>query len=332
MKPEIPVLLPFESQGLITLVGILAALVATTCYNLGPAIQKEGLNELPPLGSHKLGAQLKLLFGNRKWFIGFVVGALAIIPNLTAIALVGMAVVQPLMGFGLVALVWYGKRRLGERLPLRAALGIGCLIALPAFISLAEVARPARTVYQADTVAVLVLTLAVITATCLALYLLSRRTALLLAPLVGILFTITPLAMQSMVQVLESTNLPIQSALRLAFLRFGSRPEGALLVGITAVGFLISLVRYYLMQLGLQRTQATHFSPIMQSVNVVTGVGLGIAVFRQSLGRPFLYLLALGLALIGIIILSAVAEIQKGEVAASTPAVAEKTEDGRSLR
>jgi hypothetical protein len=314
MDPSPSALIPVQSPLLATVLGVACALVATTCYNLGPAIQKEGLNELPVLTSHSLGSQFRLLFGNRKWLAGFLVGFVGVPPNLVAISLMGVAAVQPLMGFGLLALLCYSRRRLGERLPVQAALGIGCLMVLPVLISLAVVSPPTRFIYQAGTQLLLVLTLAAVGCGCFLLFLLSRRIPLLLAPMVGIVFTITPLAMQSIVQLLESTKLPFQAALRHAVIQFFKDPQGILILGITIAAVTVSGVRYYLMQIGLQRSRATRFTPIMQSVSVLAGVSLGIMVFRQRVARPLVYLLTLGLALLGIALLSIVVEKRREQV------------------
>jgi drug/metabolite transporter (DMT)-like permease len=283
---------------------VLLALAGTSGVNLGFAIQKEALGRLPPLRSMPLPRQLSLMFGSGRWLMGLATGLAGGCSNFAAIALVGMAVVQPLMGFGLAALLWYGRRRLGERLSPRAMVGVACLVVLPALIAFARVGPAVDSVLQPAVRLRFLLAVAGVLGSCLLLWLFSARLPLLLAAVSGILYTVTPLTMQSVLQLLAATGLPLVPAVLFLLARFFTRPAGAVTLGIALFGSTVSSVRYYIHQVGLQRNPATRFNPIMQAVNVVTGVALGIAVYGQSLGRPLLYLVALGCAMAGILLLS----------------------------
>jgi hypothetical protein len=277
-----------DSSTLVSVLGVLLALAGTSGVNLGFAIQKEALGRLPPLRSMPLPRQLSLMFGSGRWLMGLATGLAGGCSNFAAIALVGM----------------YGRRRLGERLSPRAMVGVACLVVLPALIAFARVGPAVDSVLQPAVRLRFLLAVAGVLGSCLLLWLFSARLPLLLAAVSGILYTVTPLTMQSVLQLLAATGLPLVPAVLFLLARFFTRPAGAVTLGIALFGSTVSSVRYYIHQVGLQRNPATRFNPIMQAVNVVTGVALGIAVYGQSLGRPLLYLVALGCAMAGILLLS----------------------------
>jgi len=296
--------LPVSPSTLSTIAALFCALTATTCYNLGPAIQKKSLNRFPPLTSRSLVEQLRIAFGDRRWRMGLLLGITGILPNLAAVSLVGMAASQPLMGFGLVALAWYGTRRLGERLTPRAMAGIALMITLPALIAFSGVSSPTRTILEPSTRRTLAAALGVVFALCGSFALLSRRTSILLAPAAGMLLSMTAFCLQVISQLFASTGYRLLRDIRTILTGLLAEPVYLLMLGVTAAGSVLSVVAYYLQQIGLQRNRATRFNPILNSVSIAAGVSLGIVVFGQKVGRPALYLLAMAVALVGISLLS----------------------------
>jgi hypothetical protein len=295
---------PSSPTALAIITAVVCALTATTCYNLGPAIQKESLNRFPPLTSQSLLEQVRIAFGDRRWRVGLLLGLSGVLPNLAAVSLIGMAASQPLMGFGLVVLAWYGTRRLGERLPPRAVVGIMLMITLPALIAFSRVSSPTRTVLEPATRHILAAALGVVFALCGTFALLSRRASILLAPAAGMLLSMTAFCLQVISQLFASTGHRLVRDLRAILAALFAEPAYLLILGVTAVGSALSVIAYYLQQIGLQRNRATRFNPILNSVSMAAGVSLGIVVFGQKVGRPALYLAAMAVAVVAISLLS----------------------------
>lgn len=322
---------PASPPSLSIIVAVLCALAATTCYNLGPAIQKKSLNRFPLLTSRSLVEQLKLAFGDCRWRMGLLLGLAGILPNLAAVSLIGIAAAQPLTGFGLVVLAWYGTSRLGERLTPRAVAGVALMIMLPVLIGFSGVSAPTRSILQPATRRVLAAALAAVFALCGTFVLLSRRSSTLLAPASGLLLSMTALCLQLISQLFLSTGHHLVRDARLIVAELLVKPIYLVMLGVTAAGSVVSVVAYYLQQIGLQRSRATRFNPILSSTSIASAVTLGIVVFGQRVGRPALYLLAMAVALVGISLLSGSREPAAGS-AGGRPAVGPEAGPSRTTR
>ena len=272
---------------------MLCALAASSCYSLAPALQKEGLSSLPPLAAHSLGRQLALLFGCPRWRWGFALGLFGFLPFAVGLSLAGVAAVQPVMGLGLVVLLLYGYRRLGERLSPRGLTGAALLLVLPALIAVSGV-RPPRLTLEAQAARVtLAAGLGLMAALSLPLGLVARRRPLVLAVPVGLLYCLLAVCLQGAVGLFAPGG-----ARRLA----DPRLWGA--AALLLLGLGTNLAGYYLAQIGLQRNPATRFNPLMNATSTLAGTSLGLAVYAQPVGRPWLYALAMAFALAGMVLLS----------------------------
>jgi hypothetical protein len=283
---------------------VTCALAATTCYNLGPAIQKKVLDRFAPLTSRPLAEQLKTAFGDRRWRTGFLLALSGILPHLASVSLVGVAAAQPLMGFGLVVLAWYGRKYLGERLTLRAAAGIALIVVLPILIAFSRVTAPTRNILHSDTRRALELAVAAVAAACACLVLMSRRASILFAPAAGLLLSTTALCLQVLSQLFSSTGYRLLRDLPVILANLLHDAALLLMVPVALGGIAVGGVAYYLQQIGLQRNRATRFNPILNSVSIAGAVSIGILVFGQRVGRPVLYMCAISAALGGISLLS----------------------------
>jgi len=96
-------------------IGILLAMLAMSLFNLAPVLQKSALDRLPPLSFSNVWKSALSLLKDRRWMLGFAVGCLGLIPYVTALRLVGVAVVQPLYGFGVIVLISFSRFVLHER-------------------------------------------------------------------------------------------------------------------------------------------------------------------------------------------------------------------------
>jgi drug/metabolite transporter (DMT)-like permease len=277
-----------------TVGGILCGLAATSCYNLGPALQKEGLNTLPPLTERSLLEQLKLLGSSRRWLAGFLIGIFGAIPYTAAVGLAGVTVVQPLMGFGLAVLVWYGWKRLGERIGAAAAVGIALMVVLPVLITFSRVSGSTRSLVSTQGRVLLLASFGVLAAGGILLALAARALSILYAPLAGAILALLPVCMNGAIDLIRDMR------------RLGGADTGGVLwvVLLGVLGLGSNIVGYYVMQIGLQRTPATRFNPVMIGVTVMVGAALGVVVFGQRIGRVPLYAAALAGVLAGLVLLA----------------------------
>jgi hypothetical protein len=299
--PGLPLSVP---SSLRLVAAIFCALAATSCYNLGPAMQKGALDRFPPLTSRPLAQQLRTAFGDRRWRFGLLLGLAGILPHLASISLVGMAAAQPLMGFGLVVLAWYGRTYLRERLTARAIAGIALIVGLPVLIAFSRVSAPTRTIQDSATRGALGLAALAVVASCAGLALLSRRASMLLAPAAGMLLSVTAFCLQVLSQMVASTGYSLFRDIPAILSHLFRDSALFLMIPVALGGFAVSSVAYYLQQIGLQINSATRFNPVLNSVSIAGGVTIGVLVFGQRLGRPALYLCAIGTALAGVSLLS----------------------------
>ena len=132
---------------LITLAsGIILAIIATTCVNIGVALQKKGLKDgLPELniegGVNNFGNDFLKYFKNKYWVIGFFLGIIGWIPFVIAQGLVGIIVVQPLQSVGLIIMVIVASRFLDEKISVVEIIAIAMLILAPILIAFSDISN-----------------------------------------------------------------------------------------------------------------------------------------------------------------------------------------------
>jgi hypothetical protein len=111
-----------------TLLGLLAALVSGILYAAAVTLQALEAREAPE--SHQLRAGLLVfLIRRRRWVLGTALGVLGWPLQAVALALAPVALVQPALASGLIALLIAGRRVLGESPPRGAGLAVGAIVA-----------------------------------------------------------------------------------------------------------------------------------------------------------------------------------------------------------
>jgi uncharacterized membrane protein len=124
------------------ILGIILALVTSLLWNLAPIIQKEALQEIDEIDAKNPLKQTRKLFSKPRWVLGFTLALIGGLTYMLATNLAGIVVIQPLMNVGLIALVFFSSRRLGEVLDIPAAIGIILMILTPVFIAFGGVTEP----------------------------------------------------------------------------------------------------------------------------------------------------------------------------------------------
>lgn len=121
--------------------GVLAALVASLCFNGGIVLQALDAREAP----REQGLRLSLfgrLLRRRRWLLGGAIGLLGFPLQILAFADAPFVVVQPALAVGLLLLLGLGVRMLGERVGRAEVAGV---IAIGVGIGLVAWGAPDRT-------------------------------------------------------------------------------------------------------------------------------------------------------------------------------------------
>ena len=111
-----------------TSLGILIMLLATSMTNIGAVLQKRAVDGLAAFGSQPVAESVRGLLADRRWVVGWLLGAAAIVLNMVALGLADISLIQPLNGFGLVVLVLASRLYLGETLDRRTLGGMAAVI------------------------------------------------------------------------------------------------------------------------------------------------------------------------------------------------------------
>jgi uncharacterized membrane protein len=274
------------------LIGIVLAMLAMCLFNLSPLLQKSALNRIPKLSFHTWWTSFRHMFADRRWMTGFMVGCIGLVPYFIALDLAGVAVVQPLYGFGFIVLAMVSHHMLHERLHPAAWTGIGLLILMPIFIGLGNVSNVQASITEKSVLLRLlffVLGFGGISA------LLSLQTAhhpTTYAFISGIFYGMAAVFMQS------------ATSLFALLTHWGwSRPI-ALLIAALLLSIPANIFADYCLQIGLQRKNASRFTPISQTVNNAVAITGGLFIFRQQVGHWGFYLTALLLGMVGLFLLA----------------------------
>jgi len=281
-------------------IGILLALLAMSLFNLAPVLQKSALDRLPTLSFSNVWKSALSLLKDRRWMLGFAVGCLGLIPYVTALRLVGIAVVQPLYGFGVIVLISFSRFVLHERQRPVAKVALAMLILMPLFIARGDVSRVQHDITLRSTqisLGVLMLTILLGSGV---LMLFSKRHPTCWAIISGALFGAGAVFAQMAITFLTPDELRNAESLH-ALIR-----NEDLLLNLAAVLIAVPLNIFadYCMQVGLQQKTASRFMPIAQTVNNIVAIIGGITIFGQRvLSWPF-YLAGISLGLAGLFVLA----------------------------
>ncbi len=271
--------------------GIALALVATVFFNYAPLLMKTALGKMAEIKGGNLWKSIKTMLTNKRWLIGMVVSIIGGIFYFLALNIAGITIVQPLLNFGFIVLVFAAKRMLGEELDTRAKVAIGLLIAMPVFMTLSKVSEPQNITNYSDVIIFSLVCVAIIAGFGIA----SRKVTILWALTTGVSLGISALYMQwfttAFFDGLEA-GMDLFVALWVAFFP---------LIIMLAGNIIANMV---FMQIGLQKNAASRFNPINGSVNMIIAIIGGILLFGQQVGEWAYYCIGVGLGIAGIILLS----------------------------
>ncbi len=262
------------------------ALISTCVFNLIFLMQKHVVNEIPALEKGNLLGFYRRLFTNPIYITSYVIMICGGAVFVVALRLAGLAVVMPLMNFGLLVLVFGARRYLGEALSLPAIIAIGLLILMPGLIVIADVAGPQETRELSRLLQWVAGGLAV----AIGFAALTKMHPIFWPVLIGVMNTIGALCLQGFSLGVDPAQPTAQLAQNSLFL------AGTIVFSLGGQTFLNPI--------GLQRLNATTFGPIQMTVNNLTTILVGVFLYRQTVGNVPVYLLGLGFGLVAIVCLS----------------------------
>src|SRR3954447_16987288 len=115
--------------------GAAAACAASCMYNIGIALQALEAR-VTDAGTALRPSLLRRLASRPRWLAGTALNVLGWPLQAAANLLAPLAVVQPGLAFGLLPLMWIGRRRLGERVRLREVGAAGAVVRRVAALAL----------------------------------------------------------------------------------------------------------------------------------------------------------------------------------------------------
>jgi len=302
---------------LLTLIlGIIIALIATFCTNIGVALQKKGLKEgLPELnlerGVGDFGKNFLKYFKNKSWAIGFFLGIIGWIPFVIAQGMVGIIVVQPLQSVGLIIMVIIASKMLDEKISVIEIISIGMLIVAPFFIAFSGISN--TQINLNAFVLPFLIFLSILFLFIILFILIERKLSdkklngLFKVTIAALFFSIGGMFANILAQAYYDASINIISPFGWAEVLFGIFwfEYFHLWVFLSLYGLLLfNFIGIIFQNIGLQKGKAVVLWPIQCSINLIVPVMGGFLIFNQSVIMMPLFILALTMIIIATIILS----------------------------
>jgi len=269
------------------ILGIILALTTSLLWNIAPIVQKEALAEMEEIDAKNPLKHTRKLFSKPRWVLGFGLALIGGLTYMLATNLAGIVVIQPLMNVGLIALVFFSIRRLGERLDMPAAIGIVLMILTPVFIAFGGVTEP--TMFTEFTGILLYSGTMLVGIGLMAGG--TSRIAILWAPITSFFQALAAQFTQWFTLELFGTADIVQGFIN-AFLP------------LVLLGIFTAIAAIYTVSIGLQRNPASRFNAITGTVSMFAVVLGGIMIFGQIITNALFYGIGLGFGIIGVILLS----------------------------
>lgn len=271
---------------LIILIGILLSLISTLMFNYSPILEKQALNTMDEVTLSKMGNSIKKMMKNRLWLIGFIIGYAGAIPYVIAVYYVGIVVVQPLINFGFILLVFMAKKYLNENLDKITKIALILMIIMPVFIGMANISEPTNDILQLRTFLILLLFTGILLVFTISFYFLSKKYPIFYTVVTGINFTLSGVFIQSL------TYLANYASEHMFFF---------ILMIIVCSVFDLSAV--FIAQIGLQKIAASKFVPIQSTITTALTIFAGLFIYGQIIGIWGFYIVALVISFLGTIVL-----------------------------
>jgi drug/metabolite transporter (DMT)-like permease len=265
------------------LLGIAAAVAASALFNLAVVVQASEARSVPRRYALRF-ALLARLVRKRRWLGGTALQVVAWPLQTGALLLAPLTVVQPADAAGLVLLLVFGSRLLGERIGRREKLAVaGIVLGVTGLVFVA----PHRSTAHASTTA-LALALGALAVVAVAPYVLRRSQGVLVVASAGAAFAATAFSTKLIADSLSDADWPALVVLVV------------FTTGLALVGTLDEMT-------ALQVRPATQVAPIIFVGELIAPVLLAMVLVREGPGRDALsiavFVVSLGLVAASVIAL-----------------------------
>ncbi|MFX0103122.1 MAG: hypothetical protein ACFFCS_26390 [Candidatus Hodarchaeota archaeon] len=291
--------------------GIIAGLIATSILALVPIIQKDAVDKIDNIRLKNLFQSLKKLIRNKKWFFSFFLMTIGGIFYLISINLVGIGVLQPVMPFGFVVLVYLGKKKLKEHLNLKDFIGILMMMSTPLLLILSSVSDVQIDLTSLVNILRLYTFNFILFGIIIVLILInklagnSQLEALAWALITALAWTAATVFFQAVFVYLKAGSHEIMSEF---FLLPGRLLAGDTFIFIAVIYSLITIISGIIatlfLQIAFQKGNVTRIQPIVQTVNNSVSILGGIVIFGQIIGNLVFYIVAIVFSIIATFLLA----------------------------
>lgn len=300
----------------IVLVGITLALIATCCFNFAIVLQKKGLKQgLPEFtfddGVKSFFISIEKYFENKYWAIGFALSIIGWIPFTIAQGMVGIVVVQPIMGVGLIIMVIFANRMLQEKISLHEFVAMGMLIVAPFLIVWSGISNVSINLYE-FLVPFLIFLVVLLSFIILCVFFARRKKGtesegLYKIIIAGILFSLGAIFSNIFAQAFISASINLLSFFGWAEVLFGifwfEYFHLWVFLGLWGMG-IFNLTGLIFQQNSMRKGKAVVLWPIQNSITLIIPLIVGFLVFGQTVNNYFIFWLAIVLILTTTLILS----------------------------
>jgi uncharacterized membrane protein len=285
------------------ILGIFFSILAATLFNLAPIIQKEALDKMQEISFSNMKKSLRIMFTNKTWLLGGLIGLSGSIPFIIAMNLAGVSVVQPVMNFGMIVLIIFAKRKLGEKLNKSAKISIGLMVAMPFLVGLANVSNAKINITETSTRNNMFIFTGIILFLILCCLIMAKKDPIFLTGVVGLFFALGAYYMQAYMSMIAFSGYNFIQNIDSIILRAFTDTN----IFIANIYFCILLffngLAAYTLQIGLQKVPASKFNPIQQSINNIVSIISGLLIFGQVVNNWFYYSIGIAFGFISIFIL-----------------------------
>ncbi len=291
-------------QSIALIVGIILALISTIMFNIPPILQKQALDSMKEVSMTNIGESVKSMFKNKRWVIGFILGVLGGLPYTLSLNYAGVTVVQPIINFGLLILVWFSHRMLKEELKLTAKLAIAGMISVPFFISFSQVTPPQADMSTSVVRITFFVALALLFILVFVCMLIGKKKPIFWAFASGITFATGATSIQATVSSITFLGYDLVQDFEFLILNIFNIPGFHWVLIFAAISILLNVLATYFLQIALQKSEASKAGPINQTLNNIFTVIIGLVVFQQAVGNVILYTIGFLIALFSAFVLA----------------------------
>ncbi|TXT67129.1 MAG: membrane protein of unknown function [Promethearchaeota archaeon] len=298
------------------ILGILLALIATVCFSMGFVLQKKGLMQgLPELsfeeGLRSLAESFFEFLTNKIWISGLLLGIIGWIPFIVAVGMVGILVVQPITSLGLIIFLISSVKILDEKVRPLEVYSAVLLGFAPILIAFSKISEITINLYEFFIPFLIFFFVSIILA--FVFYFLAKFKKN--TSIEGVLITIMGVILNAIgtiftnifTQAYQDANVSLFSWSGWAEIIFGifwfDIYHIWLCISLWGMGifFLLGVLFY---QSGFQKAKASIVYLIINSLSIVIPILVGLFVFQQRFENFYLFLIALGLIIFGVLNLS----------------------------